>query len=174
MKIFLQRISTSVRCEFVSGSRSPKSGDDRVEFDEFVRYAVNEGVGRRPGIDIHWDSVYDICQPCQVKYDFIGHYETIRTDAERVMRRIAARSNRTVNTDVLFPATDRDSRSPVSHESLRQFYANVSASDVVRLLRLYRKDYETFGYGIPNEIAERIGPLRRNVSDFRIPATGKS
>ena len=143
-----------------------------MEFDEFVRYAVNEGVGRRPGIDIHWDSVYDVCQPCQVKYDFIGHYETIHADAKRVMQRIAERSNRTVDTDVLFPAIDRDSRSPVSQESLRPFYDNVSASDIVRLLRLYRKDYEAFGYRIPDEIAERIGPLRRNVSDLRMPAMG--
>jgi len=161
-----------VRCEFVSGSTSPKSEDDRVEFEEFARYAVNEGVGRRQGIDIHWDSVYDVCQPCQVKYDFVGHYETIHADAKRVMQRIAERSNRTVDTDVLFPPTDRDSRSPVSHESLRPFYDNVSASDIVRLLRLYRKDYEAFGYRIPDEIAERIGPLRRNVSDLRMPAMG--
>ena len=46
-----------------------------MRFDEFTQYIVNGAVGG-PVLDIHWEPVYEICKPCHVQYDYIGHYET--------------------------------------------------------------------------------------------------
>lgn len=133
-------------------SRSLNSGDD-VKFEEFVQYVLQEALHGHQQMDNNWRPQYEICEPCHVKYDFIGHYETIRRDAEHVLRQIARPGN---NTDVQFPATDLDSRNQNSRGFLRKFYASVSPHNIFRLLQLYRRDYETFGYEIPCEIRRKL------------------
>jgi len=137
---------------YVNVSSSLKTGDD-VKFEEFVQYVVHDAHRGYDQLDEHWKPQHDICHPCHINYDFIGHYETIHNDAEHVLREIARRSN---NTGVRFPAADADNRNRNSHRFLRQFYGNVSTHNVVRLLRLYKKDYETFGYKIPEEIDRKL------------------
>ena len=31
-------------------------------------------------MDFHWDNYINFCAMCAVKYDFIGHYETLEED----------------------------------------------------------------------------------------------
>jgi len=133
-------------------SRSPETEYD-VKFEKFVQYVVQEELRERRKLDFHWKPQYEICQPCHINYDFIGHYETIRHDADYVLRQITRYSN---NTDVRFPATDVDSRNRNSREFLWNFYGNISAQNIRHLLKLYKKDYETFGYKIPDEIRQKL------------------
>ena len=133
-------------------SRSVKIGDD-VKFEEFVRFIVHEAHLRPAQLDHHWSPQYNRCQPCHIKYDFIGHYETLQHDAEHVLRQISRRSN---NIDVQFPATDVDSRNRKSGEFLRKFYGSVSVHNIRRLLRLYKRDYEVFGYKFPDTVGRKL------------------
>jgi len=161
-------------CILLDGVKAPRcrlsrtiKPEDRVRFDEFVEYIVNGAVGGRVR-DIHWETVYEMCKPCHVKYDYIGLYETIHLDAEHIIRQLARRSNRTVNTAVMFPDYDPKSPNPISREFLRPYFENVSADNIIRLMGLYRKDYETFGYKIPDEFRRKIKSLKRNVTDLKI------
>lgn len=53
-------------------------------------------------------STVSVCQPCHVKYDFVGHDETLPHDAEHVLRQLSRLSNRTYH------------RSPLSRRRCRQ------------------------------------------------------
>ena len=121
-----------------------------MKFEEFVRFVLDEGLRKKRRLDIHWRPQYRLCQPCHINYDFVGHYETIRRDSEHVIRQIARHSN--INTGIRLPASDVGVRNKNSREFLRQFYGNVSLPNIRQLLRLYRKDYETFGFEIPENI----------------------
>jgi len=134
------------------GFRSLKTGDD-VKFEEFVQYVVLESSLGEERLDHHWKPQYSICLPCHIQYDFIGNYETLHDDAKHVLRQISRVSN---NTGVQFPAKDLDSRNRNSHELLRKFYGNVSTKNIVRLLRLYKRDYDAFGYKIPDIFLQRL------------------
>ena len=141
----------------MSVDRSLRNGDD-VRFEEFVQYVLQEARGGGlHQLDHHWRPQSALCQPCRVNYDFIGHYETIRRDATHVLRQIAATPrNASAQRAVRFPAADLDSRNRNSRGLVRKFYANVSTLNVRRLLRLYVRDYETFGYEIPDEIRRKL------------------
>jgi len=132
--------------------RSLKTGDD-LKFHEFVQHVVQESRLGQKRIDHHWRPQYNLCQPCHINYDFIGHYETLRQDAQHVLRQISRLSN---NTDVQFPATDVDSRNRNSREFLWKFYDEVSTPNVLRLLQLYRKDYDVFGYKYPDVVRQKL------------------
>ena len=92
---------------------------------------------------------YNLCAPCHINYDFIGHYETLQHDAEHVLRHITRYSN---NTNVQFPASDINSPKRNSREFLQKFYGEVSANNVRRLLQLYKKDFHVFGYKVPDNL----------------------
>ena len=132
--------------------RSVKVADD-VTFKEFLRFVLLQS--RQGDIEPHWKPQYNICHPCHVNYDFIGHHETLDQDADHVLRQISGR-RRARNTTFQFPATHLDSRNRKSGELLREFYGNVSSHILFRLLRLYVRDYELFGYEIPDVIRRRL------------------
>ena len=132
--------------------RSLETGDD-LKFEEFVQYVLQEARRGAQHLDMHWRPQYNHCYPCHIKYDFIGHYETLREDSEHVLRQITHDTN---YTDVHFPATDIDNRHRNSHEFLQQFYANVSASDIRGLLQLYKKDYDVFGFKYPDIVRQKL------------------
>jgi len=140
---------------FLTVNRSLKIGDD-VKFKEFVYYILQEARRGQQHLDMHWRPQYDLCRPCQINYDFIGHYETLHQDAQHVLRLISHR-RLTNNTDpVQFPAADLDSRNRNSREFLRKCYDELSTKILLSLLQLYKTDYEFFGYEIPDIIRQRL------------------
>jgi len=131
-----------------------------VKFEEFVEYVLLQA---RKQLDTHWRPQYNLCQPCHIDYDFIGHYETLHQDAEHVLRLISRR-RLTNNTDpVQFPAADADSRNRNSREFLRKYYGKISTKNVRKLLQLYQKDYEVFGFQIPSIVRQKFD-IRRKFS----------
>ena len=119
-----------------------------MTFSEFVRYVLWESENKDQ-VDHHWQPQHDICRPCHIKYDYIGHYETMQDDAKDVLRNIAA------GADVQFPLGDFDSRVPNSNKYF-ELFENVSVSDIRRILDFYRNDYKVFGYKIPDIIHRRL------------------
>ena len=109
-------------------------------------------------VDVHWRPQYDVCRPCHIGYDYLGYYETMHEDANDVFRKIAA------GPDVRFPSGDFDSRLPNSSKYL-ELFDSVPVDDVRRIVEFYRRDYDVFGYEIPEIIRRRLAPGNsRNLS----------
>jgi len=115
-------------------------------FAEFVRYVLDERAAGKV-LDRHWVPQNELCRPCQHRYDFIGHYETLRQDAQYVVDKLKSRIRRRV-ADVQFPADSGHRRK--SSDCLQQMYADVPAAHVQALYQLYAVDYALFGFKHPN------------------------
>lgn len=130
-----------------------------VTFAEFVRYVLDErGAGRV--LDRHWIPQNELCRVCQYRFDFIGHHETLRTDADNIVAmlksRIADADQRRRVANVTFPA---DSEQQKSSDLMQQMYAGVPAAHVQALYQLYAVDYALFGFEHPNVTGFRTTPL---------------
>jgi len=121
-----------------------------VTFAEFVRFVLDQ---RATGqvLDRHWIPQYELCRVCQLRWDFIGHYETLREDADCVVSRLKSRimdvEHRQRVANITFPA---DSGHAKSSDFLQRMYASVPAADVQALYKLYEVDYALFGFKQPN------------------------
>jgi len=121
-----------------------------VTFPEFVRFVLDQ---RATGqvLDRHWIPQYELCRVCQLRWDFIGHYETLREDADCVVSRLKSRimdvEHRQRVANITFPA---DSGHAKSSDFLQRMYASVPAADVQALYKLYEVDYALFGFKQPN------------------------
>ena len=69
-----------------------------VTFAEFVHYVIQSEADDK-NRDRHFTPQYGHCQPCNIRYDFVGKVETFKTDAKYVVDIINKKSNNSIAFD---------------------------------------------------------------------------
>jgi len=125
---------------------------DKTQFASLVRYVVRQSQRGRT-LNIHWRPQTSICRPCYVRYQFVGHYDTLLSYADDVLRHIARSNHRVLanSTPVTptFPRVDPDNRHHTrsSRQLAEQFYTTLDRTLVDWLQsRLYALDYRLFAF----------------------------
>ncbi|XP_043918416.1 carbohydrate sulfotransferase 14 [Protopterus annectens] len=116
-----------------------KTKGDDITFSEFIRYLLDEDVEK---MNEHWMPIYNLCQPCAVRYDFIGSYERLHTDAHFVLQQIGA-------PFVQFPERQAWYK-PVTKETLHYYFCSTPRDLLSDLLPKYILDFSLFAYSLPN------------------------
>lgn len=122
-----------------------------TSFTEFVKYLIDLQPYEKH--DEHWNLQYNLCSPNIINYDFIGKYETLKSDAARALEFMSA------NDVIAFPDTGKVK--PDGRETktlMKTYYSMISEEEFNQLLKVYDKDYETFGFRKPS-YQEVIGQL---------------
>ncbi|KAM6455142.1 carbohydrate sulfotransferase 9 isoform 1-T2 [Liasis olivaceus] len=114
-----------------------------VKFKEFIQYLLDP---HRPlGMDTHWEQINKLCYPCNINYNFIGKFETLEQDANYFLRLIDAPD------ELIFPhfkdrhSTDKRTNSEV----VRQYLAEIPATERQQVYDFYDLDYLMFNYTVP-------------------------
>uniref|UniRef100_A0A8C9Q7Z2 Carbohydrate sulfotransferase n=1 Tax=Spermophilus dauricus TaxID=99837 RepID=A0A8C9Q7Z2_SPEDA len=140
---YQQRYGAEIVKRYRAGAGPSPAGDD-VTFPEFLRYLVDEDPER---MNEHWMPVYHLCQPCAVRYDFVGSYERLEADANQVLEWVRAPPH------VRFPARQAWYR-PASPESLHYHLCSTPWSLLQDVLPKYILDFSLFAYPLPNVTRE--------------------
>ena len=115
---------------------------DDITFEEFVRFVVDGGW------DPHWAKYHRWCRVCAIEYDFIGRFENLQAELPYVFK--------------WAPGVEEmpNFRKPyVSHNTSTKvisYYSQLPRPLLLRLLQLYRSDYEVFGYPYPGPLFEAL------------------
>ena len=129
--------SKSARIEIVKAYRpqdyKPNGdyNDINITFAEFIQYFSNDSP-RNP----HWQRYEQLCHPCVINYDFIGHLETLEEDASLLLKLSG------IDGRVTFPPIHKSTGS----DEVLEYYSQVPPRYITRLGGLYRGDFEMFGY----------------------------
>lgn len=114
---------------------------DNTTFEQFATYLVLRW--REGGLfQDHWREQYKLCHPCQVQFDYVGHYETLQDDAQFVLRKTK------LDDRVSFPAWQPTNTSAL----MKNYYSTLSLLRIRQLWNIYKKDFELFGYTYPGAI----------------------
>ncbi|XP_063156028.1 carbohydrate sulfotransferase 9 [Candoia aspera] len=114
-----------------------------VKFKEFIQYLLDP---HRPLVmDTHWERINRLCYPCTINYNFIGKFETLEEDANYFLRLIDAPD------ELLFPHfKDRHSTDKRTNEEVvRQYLAEIPATERQKVYNFYYLDYLMFNYTVP-------------------------
>ncbi|KAF4529090.1 hypothetical protein B566_EDAN018221 [Ephemera danica] len=112
-------------------------------FREYVTYLIHEDVVR---FDDHWIPIYLFCTPCLVRYDVIGHVETMLRDQLYAIR--AAGLENLLKPRWRHLTKGKSSAGDVA----KKYFSKLSKWHVQRLYEVYQLDFELFGYS-PDEYA---------------------
>lgn len=117
-------------------NRSMKTGSD-VTFPEFIKYIGHIGDSGF-SFNPHWEPYHIRCDPCRIRYDFIGKMETMESDIRQVF-----------NTILKLPSTYRFPNARHGHTGgaiTRKYYKSISKQDLKRVIKVYTKDFDLFQY----------------------------
>ena len=114
---------------------------DNTTFEQFATYLVLQWREGRLFQD-HWREQYKLCHPCQVQFDYVGHYETLEDDAQFILRKTQ------LDDKVFFPEWQPTNTSAL----MKNYYSTLSRLRIRQLWNIYRKDFELFGYNCPEAI----------------------
>ena len=165
--------STSRSTIVPSAINATVSSDEKPTFAEFVDYVLAQrSAGKR--LDRHWLPQSELCSPCLIDYDFVGHQETLHADAEHVLGVLRPRAARKATmkplpskyTDVRFPDSDasrgydevelqrrRLEREDKSVRVVKEMLAQLSDDTLRRVVDLYGDDYDLFGFERPTRLS---------------------
>ena len=113
-------------------------------FSAFVNRVIETNATQQKdrGIeDQHWRSYEQIC-PCEVDYDFIGHFENLDEEAPTLLKIIG------VDGYVTFPDYHPSKTSPY----MLEYYSRLTVDEIFQLKKLFDLDFKLFGYDFPGPL----------------------
>ena len=118
-----------------------------VPFSTFIKSVLSSNATTLPGRgyieDQHWRSYERIC-PCEVNYDFIGHFENLAEEAPQLLKIIG------VDDYVTFP----EYRPSKTTSHVLEYYSQLTRDEIFQLGRLFELDFKLFGYNFPGPLEE--------------------
>ena len=115
-------------------------GAMRPTFKQFLGLVVNYYSVRFS--DKHWRRYYDLCHPCDIRYDDVIKLETLEDDLESFTTRYTG-----YNSTYAFPILNN--KRAHEHNKLwevTRVFADVSPTIIAQLMKIYKKDFELYGY----------------------------
>lgn len=133
-KYFQSRFGRKIIKTFRSNpsQHSLTNGDD-VTFAEFVAYVTS----KNSVFNEHWMPIDKLCEPCLVKYDFIGKYETLNTDAQYLLEHVGV-------DDLSFPRIKPSNTSV----HLSKYISQLTYNSIINLYKIYYNDFKLFRYSL--------------------------
>uniref|UniRef100_UPI00358F40EB carbohydrate sulfotransferase 14-like n=1 Tax=Myxine glutinosa TaxID=7769 RepID=UPI00358F40EB len=125
--------------ELVNQVRKPESdpaSPPEVSFTQFLAYITDLIPAKH---DEHWMAAFKLCQPCAVRYNFLGRHVGLPEEADWVLQHVKA------PPDVQFPKRQTWYK-PVSDSSAAAEAARVPSVILQNALQMYAADYYLFGY----------------------------
>ena len=121
---------------------------DNTTFEQFATYLVLRW--KKGGLfQDHWREQHKLCHPCQVQFDYVGHYETLQDDAQYVLRKTK------LDDKVVFPEWKPTNTGAL----IKNYYSTLSLLRMRQLWNIYKKDFELFGYTYPGAIRTVVDNL---------------
>lgn len=112
------------------------AGND-VTFPEFVNYVL-----KTRHFDEHWRTFDQLCYPCAIRYDFIGHLENLAQDASYLVKMAG------IQDRISFPPFQASRTT----SELLHYYSQIPKQKILQLAKLYKSDFEMFGYAFPGRL----------------------
>ena len=120
-------------------------------FPEFI-----EGVVLKVVPDPHWTSESNFTRPCDVDYNFIGHRTTAKEDLDCLFGRS--------NLSLAF-----NNNNPTQYSrptNIHEYFTKVPTSFIRRFERMFRRDYEIFGYA--SILDAKTGKLKNFTDEYSL------
>ena len=92
-------------------------------------------------------SYEELCLPCDIDYDFIGHLETIDNDGPCILQKAG------IDDLVSFPMKNAST----STTEMEKFYSQISRETILKIRKIYNNDFEMHGYSFPGPLEFRVG-----------------
>uniref|UniRef100_A0A6B2E7X2 Carbohydrate sulfotransferase n=1 Tax=Phlebotomus kandelakii TaxID=1109342 RepID=A0A6B2E7X2_9DIPT len=146
---FQARVGRQIVKHFRPNASNASLGND-VTFSEFAQYLLTPELSMNyqanQSFNEHWEPITNLCNPCFIKYNVIGKYETLIEDSALALQ--------IINATVTFPAGQRTSG---TSERMRTYFDTLPIGTLRGLYQLYENDFKLFGYSLDDVLGFELG-----------------
>ncbi|CAF2394539.1 unnamed protein product [Rotaria sp. Silwood2] len=112
-------------------------------FEHFIHYFMSDSLQD----DVHWQPYSKLCHVCLFKYNFIGKYETMKEDLQRLKSYLGLES---INlNDAKYFTTGK------TKEYYKSLYTNLPNELICNLKYFYEDDFKLFDYRLEDYLADQ-------------------
>ncbi|KAH8293155.1 hypothetical protein KR044_007053, partial [Drosophila immigrans] len=149
-RYFQSRVGRQIVRELrpAASNESLEQGND-VQFGEFVEYLLRPELSRVNQTDYneHWEVIAKLCNPCVMKYNVVGKYDTLLDDSALALY-LSGTKNLT------FPTGHKPSSTKAN---LRNYFDPLPIGAIRRLYEIYEEDFRLFDYGMDDVLGFEFG-----------------
>ncbi|EDV99293.1 carbohydrate sulfotransferase 11 [Drosophila grimshawi] len=149
-RYFQSRVGRQIVRELRPGAsnESLDQGND-VQFGEFVQYLLTPELSRSNQTDYneHWEVIAKLCNPCIMKYNVVGKYDTLLDDSALALYLAGAKN-------LTFPTGHKPSS---TRANLRNYFDPLPIGAIRRLYEIYEEDFRLFDYGMDDVLGFEFG-----------------
>ena len=141
-------ILSSYRMKF--NKKLAKQEEIFPSFAEFIHFLYDSDPAL---MNEHYKPMVELCQPCAVKYDYIGNFATLRRDANNILAYL------NINSSFFWDRGKHKSNPTISH--VQQYYSKLQAIDFRRLEERFADDIGFYNHLFPLEYDGEYSELRK-------------
>ena len=122
-------------------------------FAEFIHFLYES---QSAFMNEHYKPMVELCQPCAVKYNFVGNFATLRQDANAVLDYLH------INTSLFWDRGKHVSNPTVSY--VKQYYPKLNTIDIKRLEETFAGDIALYNHLFPFEYDGGYSEVRYSIT----------
>lgn len=111
-----------------------------ISFSDFINFWLTQPKSLQ--IDEHFRSIFSLCQPCRVRFDFYGNFNSFNTDSEVLIHKIHSSSK--------FLRQGYYSSDESTGTLTRRYYSQLSKTQRVKVVELLRQDLNFYYHLFPD------------------------
>ncbi|XP_047348754.1 carbohydrate sulfotransferase 11-like isoform X1 [Vespa velutina] len=115
-----------------------KHGPRYPFFEEFVRWLLCQWKAGNE-LDMHWTPIVNFCTPCQVRFDIIAKFETLREDQDFLIKQAHV-------GHIIKPEWKNPTRGVQTKDVVKNYFAQLSKTQINDLYEMFRYDFILFDY----------------------------
>ncbi|XP_029931603.1 carbohydrate sulfotransferase 12-like [Myripristis murdjan] len=148
-KYYYLNFARDILRKYSNQPNPPKSVDEafasdlRPSFYNFIQYLLDPQTEEKEPFEPHWRQMHQLCHPCLIEYNFVGHQESLQEDAEHLLRILK------LQDDIKFPPSYDNMTSATW---VLDWFRAVPLEARRKLYKLYEMDFKLFGYSKPSTL----------------------
>lgn len=111
-----------------------------ISFQEFLYYILDH-LELEGQVNEHFVPIVTLCNPCEVKYNFVGSYEPVNKEANFIFGKLGIPHH--------FPGKNDNYSSIETKELVESYYENLPSDLIRSVWEIFKKDYVIFDMPIP-------------------------
>lgn len=116
--------------------------NSRPTFEEFINYLIET----HPFLyDEHWAPYWTRCEPCLIKYDFIGKLETSKQDLEFLLAKCKQNKCKQNLDNRIWENKNNITK---TNNKIKYYFIKLTPEKITQLYKIYFLDFKLFGYTI--------------------------
>lgn len=113
---------------------------NEITLTKFIHYVLSQDDRTR---NEHWQTYGNLCHPCAINYDFIGHFENLQREAPYVIKKTG------LDGIIAFPPI----KSLNTSEKVLKRYSELPRHMILQLGNAFQNDLEMFNYAFPGRLS---------------------